>query len=82
VIYLIQYDRQSGTLVRLECYASAHKHQAEQERLRVELELLRTKIAHEVVLLEATSEDELRKTQRRYFEGLEQLLEPAPVTAL
>jgi hypothetical protein len=80
MIYLIQYDRRSGSLVRLDEYPSEQKHQAEEARLRVELDLLGGKVAHEVVLLEATNEDELRKTHRRYFEGLEQLLEPTPVS--
>lgn len=79
MIYLIQYDRGSGELVQLEEYAANEKQQAEEARLSVELSLLKSKISHEVVLLEATNQDELRKTHRRYFERLDQLLKPAPV---
>ena len=79
MIYLIQYDRSTGNLVRLQEFPSARKKTAEEARLCVELELLGTRISQEVVLLEATSEEELRKTHRRYFERLEQLLTEAPV---
>jgi hypothetical protein len=74
VIYLIEYDRESGRLLRLEAFSPAARRQAEEERLRVELELLNSRIAREVVLLEASNEDELRKTHRRYFERLDELL--------
>jgi hypothetical protein len=78
MIYLIEYDRESGKLLRLEEFLSTDRRQAEEKRLRVELDLLRTGFSREVVLLEASSQYELRKTHRRYFERLDQLLTPAP----
>ena len=78
MIYLIEYNRESGKLLRLEEFLSTDRRQAEEKRLRVELDLLRTGFSLEVVLLEASSQDELRKTHRRYFERLDQLLTPAP----
>ena len=78
MIYLIEYDRESGKLLRLEEFLSTDRRQAEEKRLRVELDLLRTGFSREVVLLEASSQHELRKTHRRYFERLDQLLTPAP----
>ena len=39
-------------------------------RLDLEIELLRRGQVREVVLLEAASEEALRKTHRRYFEDL------------
>jgi hypothetical protein len=81
MIYLIQYDRRAGALVRVDEFVSTQRHDAEDARLRIELDLLRSGVAHEVVLLEASSQDELRKTHRRYFERLEQLLHPAPTHA-
>ena len=81
MIYLIQYDRSSGRLVWVEPFSADKKDKAEEARLQVELELLSSKVSHEVVLLEASSEDELRKTHRRYFERLDQLLTEAPATA-
>ncbi len=74
MIYLIQYNRDSGELVQFETFPSKSKHSAEEERLRVELQLLSRHVSHEVVLLEAKNEEELRKTHRRYFEGLDQML--------
>ena len=81
MIYLIQYNRKSGTLVGLTEYPPDQRRDAEKTRLNVELDLLDKKISHEVVLLEASSEIELRKTHRRYFEKLEQLLIPAQLLA-
>lgn len=78
MIYLIQYDRSLGRLVRLEAFPSESAGRAEEVRLCVELDLLSRKVAHEVVLLEATNEDELRKTHRRYFERLDQLMTESP----
>ena len=81
MIYLIQYDRKLGELVRVEEFPVGSMQRAEEVRLGVELDLLRRKVAHEVVLLEATNEDELRKTHRRYFERLEQLLSDSSASA-
>lgn len=77
MIYLIEYNRKTGKLLRLEEFQASDHRQAEEKRLRVELELLRTGLALEVVLLEASSKDELQKTHRRYFERLDQLLTPS-----
>lgn len=78
MIYLIQYDRSLGQLVRLEAFSSESTDRAEEKRLCVELDLLSKKVTQEVVLLEATNEDELRKTHRRYFERLDQLMTESP----
>lgn len=80
MIYLVEYNRKIGKLLRLEEFLPKDRRQAEEKRLRIELELLRTGLALEVVLLEASSKDELRKTHRRYFERLDQLLTPAQTT--
>jgi hypothetical protein len=77
MIYLMEYDQRAGRLVRMQAYGPQQRHQAEQTRLDVELRLLKSNLSHEVVLLEAASEGDLRQTHRRYFEGLEQLLRPA-----
>jgi hypothetical protein len=78
VIYLIEYNRDSGELHGLEEFSPTDRRKAEEKRLCIELDLLRTGFSLEVVLLEASSQDELRKTHRRYFERLDQLLAPAP----
>lgn len=74
MIYLVQYDRSSANLVKLQEFLTSERQHAEEARLTVELELLATKTPYEVVLLEASNEEELRKTHRRYFEGLDELL--------
>lgn len=81
MIYLIQYDRATAKLVKLQEFGATQKNQAEETRLSVELELLSAHTPHEVVLLEATNQDELRKTHRRYFERLDQLLSEAPAAS-
>jgi len=40
----------------------------------MELDLNRKEVGYEVVLLEAENEDALRRTHRRYFENLRQIL--------
>jgi hypothetical protein len=65
----------------LDEYLPGDRQQAEEARLSIELKLLRAKVEREVVLLEAATQKDLRKTHRRYFEGLDQLLKPAPAHA-
>jgi thioesterase domain-containing protein len=74
MIYLIQYDRKQGQLVSLDSFPAQSKQSAEEARLRMELPLVGNHDTYEVVLLEAKNEQELRKTHRRYFERLDQLL--------
>jgi len=73
MIFLIEYDRPAGRLVNLKPFDDVQQLEAERLRLEIELDLNRRGIAHEVVLLQAQSEEVLRRTQRRYFESLSQL---------
>jgi hypothetical protein len=73
MIFLLEYDRPEGRLVKFETFAEGLRAEAEQTRLEIELELNRRGIEHEVVLLEAENEQALRRTHRRYFESLSQL---------
>ena len=75
MIYLIEYDRTAGQLVTLRPFLDSERDTAEHARLELELELNRKGILHEVVLLDAASEDALRRTHRRYFENLTEILE-------
>jgi hypothetical protein len=70
VIFLIDYDRTAGTVVRLSPFSDADRTRAEEARLTLELHLNRAGIAREVVLLEAPTEEALKLTHRRYFENL------------
>ncbi|MDY0745399.1 hypothetical protein SNE35_12830 [Paucibacter sp. R3-3] len=73
MIYLIDYDRQSGKLREMRTYPDEMRATAEYERLQLELGLLVERLTREVVLFEATDEASLRHTHSRYFESLEDL---------
>jgi hypothetical protein len=73
VIFLMNYDRVSGCLIELRTFLDVDRERANHERIELEISLSRAGIRREVVLLEASDEDALRKTHRRYFENLNQL---------
>jgi hypothetical protein len=74
VIFLIEYDRRAGQIVRRQDFEDRQRLRAEDARLEIELTLNRQGIDHhEVVLLEATSEEVVHRTHRRYFESLSDL---------
>ena len=70
MIFLIEYDRAKGVIVSLRGFADSERVTAENARLELELGLNHRKLFHEVVLLEAPTEDDLRRTHRRYFDDL------------
>jgi hypothetical protein len=70
MIYLIHYDRSIGTLVSVRSFEDRERSAATLAKLDLEISLLGTSSVMEVVLLEAASEEHLRKTHRRYFETL------------
>jgi hypothetical protein len=70
VIFLIDYDRGAGTLATLRTFPDCARQEASEARLALELDHKRAGIEHEVVVLEASSEDALRRTHRRYFEDI------------
>jgi len=72
MLFLIEYDRQQGQVVTIEKFDDSEK--AENTRLEMELRLNKLGLEHEVVVLEADSEDALRRTHRRYFENLSELV--------
>lgn len=76
MIFLIEYDRARGELT-LKSFDAAERSRAENARLELELDLNQRGIDREVVLLEAESEVALRRTHRRYFENLSELVESA-----
>jgi hypothetical protein len=77
MIFLIQYDRSLGQIVTFKTFSDAERHVADDARLEMEIRLNRNEIDHEVVLLEADSEEALRRTHRRYFENLTELASPS-----
>jgi hypothetical protein len=74
MLFLIQYDRRAGHIVRLERFTGDQQRLAADTRLALEIELRRNGRSHEVVLLDAASEEALRKTHGRYFEDIGGLL--------
>ncbi len=74
MLFLIQYDRRAGHIVRLERFTDDQQRLAADTRLELEIELRRHGQNHEVVLLDAASEAALRKTHGRYFEDVQGLL--------
>lgn len=73
MIYLIHYNRKAGHLSSIREYPERERANASQAKLELEISLLCENGDHEVVLLEAASQDELRKTHRRYFDSLEDM---------
>jgi len=74
MLFLIEYDRNQGEVIAIQEFSDLEKHTAESARLELELSLNRLGREHEVVLLEAASEEALRRTHRRYFENLTELM--------
>ena len=77
MIFLIEYNRPEGRLVTFKKFKDSERLKAQDARLDLELDLNRQGINHEVVLLEAASEEALRRTHGRYFKTLRQILESA-----
>jgi hypothetical protein len=77
MLFLIEYDRPSGRLVGFESVEDSEREMAADSRLALELSLNQRGIEREVVLLEASTEDALRRTHRRYFEDLVELVTPS-----
>ncbi len=74
MIFLVQYERRTAKLVRLNCFADDQRVAAEKARLDLELTLLDCEIEQEIVLLEAESELALRRTHGRYFQTLAEIV--------
>ena len=74
MIFLVEYARDQGRLVTFRAFEDDVLRSAESARLELELDLNRRGVEHEVVLLEAENEDALRRTHRRYFEDLTELV--------
>jgi len=67
MIFLIQYDRQLGQIIKISEFNDADKQVAEDTRLDLEIQLAREGNTNEIVLLEASSQEALKKTHARYF---------------
>jgi len=74
MIFLIEYDRTLGQIITFKTFGDPERQVAEESRLEIELGLNRQRVDREVVILEADSEEALRRTHRRYFEDLAELV--------
>jgi len=74
MLFLIEYDRSKGEIVSFRTFDDSERGSAEDARLDIELALNRAGEEREVVLLQAQSEAALRRTHRRYFEDLTELI--------
>jgi hypothetical protein len=77
MIFLIEYNRPEGRIVTFRVFDEAERAAADGARLEIELDLHRKNVDHELVLLEASSEEALRRTHRRYFEDASEILRSA-----
>lgn len=75
MLFLIEYDRPTGTLVQFRKFDESERQIAQDTRLDLELDLNRRGVEHEVVILDAPSEEALRHTHGRYFKTLAELVE-------
>jgi hypothetical protein len=73
MIFLIHYNRSAGEIVELKQFEKSQRIQAEDARLKMELDLIGKEDGNEVCLLEASSIEALKRTHRRYFESLRTL---------
>jgi hypothetical protein len=74
MFFLIEYDRKEGQIVTFRTFSDSESGLAKNSRLEMELELNRRGVEREVVLLEAVDQAALRRTHRRYFEDLAELV--------
>jgi hypothetical protein len=78
MLFLIEYDRDKGELVTVRQFDDAQRTVAENARIEREVLLHREGIEREIVLLEAASQQDLRRTHGRYFKTLEALASRDP----
>jgi hypothetical protein len=74
MIFLIEYDRPQGRIVTFTVFEDSDRGRADDARFEIELALNRSGIDREVVLLQAATEQAVRRTHRRYFESMTELL--------
>lgn len=72
-IFIIHYDRANGQIIDLREFAGSKRADAQKERLDLEIDISQRAADEEVVLLEAPTLQDLKRTHRRYFESLERM---------
>ena len=74
MIFLVEYERKSGEPAKVTEFPDECRGDAQQARLSIELNALDLDKDVEIVLLDAPSKSAIRKTHRRYFESIGQML--------
>lgn len=75
MIFLIEYDRPTGTLVQFRKFQDSERKIAQDARLELELKLNRERNHdREVVILEGPNEEALKHTHGRYFKDMAELV--------
>ena len=74
MIFLIQYDRHEGRMISIESFSDSERSRAQDLLLTLELQMNQNRSDNEAVLLEASTEEAVRRTHRRYFETLAELI--------
>ncbi len=74
MVFLLEYDRATETLVQFRKFDDSERKVAQDARLELELKLNRSGVRHEVVILEAPTEEAIRYTHGRYFKDLAELV--------
>ncbi len=74
MLFLVEYARRQGKIVSFKSFKNEDSTLARNTRLELELDLNKRGLEHEIVLLEAENEQALRRTHRRYFESLTELV--------
>ena len=74
MIFLIYYQRDTGTLLEITEFKPEDRQKAEDIRLESELSAIEiSNFKIEILLLEADSLDDLKKTHQRYFSTVQQI---------
>lgn len=77
MLFLIHYNRPQGSLVSIQEFSENDMAGASKAKMELEISLLGGGFGQEVVLLEADSQEDLRKTHRRYFDTLREMGSPS-----
>lgn len=75
MIFLIEYHRRRGKIVTFKRFRDADRAAAAEARLDLELSRRGASTPTEIVLLEAETEAAIRRTHRRYFQTVRQMIE-------
>lgn len=75
MLFLIRYDPAAGRIVSMKTFKHDERSRADDVRIELEVRLNQEQTEHEIVLMEAASEQALRRTHRRFFEPFSDLVD-------